>query len=487
MELHLLADPNNLCCSSFFYSTPATLFANVLNEKPCNIPKLRRFYVQSSKQGSNPVSSGLQKDPKKALSRILRTEAAIRGVENKANSRKYRQLWPKAVLEALDEAIKEIRWDAALKIFALLRKQLWYKPRCQTYTKLLMMLGKCRKPEEASLLFEVMLSEGIKPTIDVYTALVSAYAQSGLLHKAFHVVEDMKAVTNCKPDIYTYSILLNSCTKLRQFDLIEHILAEMSYLGIENNNVIYNTIIDGYGKAGMFEQMEYFLTNMIEIGNCHPDVFTLNSLVGVYGNSGQIEKMEKWYEEFLLMGIKPDIKTFNIMIRSYGKAGLYDKMKSVMDFMEKRFFSPTIVTYNTIIEVFGKAGEIEKMDRYFKKMKHLGVKPNSITYCSLVNAYSKAGYIEKVDSTMRQVENSDVVLDTPFFNCMISAYGRAGDLNKMGELFLAMRERKCEPDSITFASMIQAYNRQGMTEAAQKLENRMITTKDSLGTKLIRG
>ncbi|KAI9116364.1 hypothetical protein K1719_012531 [Acacia pycnantha] len=487
MELLLLVDPNHLCWSSFLYSMPATHSANVLNQKPCHTPKLRRFRVQSSKQSSDPGSLGLQKDTKKDLSRILRTEAAISGIENKVNSRKYKQLWPKAVLEALHEAINEIRWEAALKIFALLRKQLWYEPRCQTYTKLLMMLGKCRKPEEASLLFEVMLSEGLKPTVDVYTALVSAYAQSGFLHKAFGLVEDMKSVTNCKPDIYTYSILLNNCTKHSRFDLIERILAEMSYLGIEHNNVIYNTIIDGYGKAGMFEQMEYSLTNMLEIGNCQPDVFTLNSLVGAYGNSGQIEKMEKWYEEFQLMGIKPDIKTFNIMIRSYGKAGLYDKMESVMDFMEKRLFSPTIVTYNTIIEVFGKAGEIEKMDRYFKKIKHLGVKPNSITYCSLVNAYSKAGCMEKVDSIMRHVENSDVVLDTPFFNCIISAYGRAGDLNKMGEFFLSMRERKCEPDSITFACMMQAYNRHGMTEAAQKLENMMITAKDSFGSKLIRG
>lgn len=371
--------------------------------------------------------------------------------------------------------------SSLLQIFALLRKQLWYKPRCQTYTKLLMMLGKCRKPEEAGLLFEVMLSEGLKPTVDVYTALVSAYGQSGLLHKAFATVEDMKSVIDCKPDIYTYSILLSCCTKFHRFDLIKHILAEMSYLGIENNNVTYNSIIDGYGKAGMFELMENSLTNMIESGNCQPDIFTLNSLVGGYGNSGQIEKMEKWYEEFQLMGVKPDIKTFNILIRCYGKAGLYDKIKRVMGFMERRFFSPTIVTYNTIIEVFGKAGEIEKMDIYFKKMKHLGVKPNSITYCSLVNAYSKAGCIEEVDSILRQVENSDVVLDTPFFNCIIRAYGQNGDLNKMGELFTAMKERKCNPDSITVATMIQAYNTQGMTEAAQKLENMMITAKDSFG------
>ncbi|KAI4323435.1 hypothetical protein L6164_023041 [Bauhinia variegata] len=484
MELRLLDPKTTIGWSSCISSLPTTGSINVLNE-PSSSTKLPSFYVHSSKGGSKVVSAGLQKNPRKDLSRILRTEAAIMNVENKVNSKKHKQLWPKAVLEALEEAIKGGRWETALKIFALLRQQHWYKPRCQTYAKLLMMLGKCRQPDEASLLFEIMLSEGLKPTVDVYTSLVSAYGQSGLFDKAFSTIEDMKSVIKCSPDIYTYSILLNCCKKFRRFDLIEDILGDMSYLGIECNSVLYNTIIDGYGKARMFEQMENSLTNMIESGSCVPDIFTLNSILGAYGNSGQIENMEKWYDEFQLMGIKPDIKTFNIMIRSYGKAYMYEKMNSVISYMEKRFFSPTIVTHNTVIEVFGKAGEIEKMDKYFKKMKHLGVKPNSITYCSLVSAYSNAGRIEKVDSIIRHVENSDVVLDTPFFNCIINAYGQAGDLKKMGELFWAMKERECEPDKITFTIMIKIYNTHGMTEAAHKLENMMITAKDNLGIKLI--
>lgn len=359
--------------------------------------------------------------------------------------------------------------------------QHWYEPRCQTYTKLLMMLGKCKQPEQASLLFEIMLSDGLKPTIDVYTALVSGYGKSGLLDKAFATVDDMKSFADCKPDAYTYSILISCCTKFHRYDLIERVLDDMSYLRIGCSTVTYNTLIHGYGKAKMFELMEESLTNMIESGTCLPDVYTLNSFIGAYGNGGQIEKMEKWYDEFQLMRIRPDIKTFNILLKSYGKAGMYDKMGSVIEFMEKRFYSPTVVTFNIIIEVLGKAGNIERMDEYFKKMKHQGMKPNSITYCSLVSAYSKAGQMKKVDSIMRQVRNSDVELDTPFFNCIISAYGQVGDMERMCELFLSMKDNKCVPDNITFTTMIQAYNARGMTEAAQDLESKMITTKNYPG------
>ncbi|OMO69747.1 hypothetical protein CCACVL1_19301 [Corchorus capsularis] len=418
---------------SFSVSPSSTTCSTKFHPEPIHPSTSQKYFTLiSSKQRSQHGLTGLQKNSNYALSRIIRREAAIQGIGRKAKSKKQRnRLWPKAVLEALDEATKENSWESALEIFGLLRKQQWYDPRCQTYTKLIMMLGKCMQPEQASLLFETMLSEGLKPTIDVYTALVNAYGQSGLIDKAFSTVEDMKSVSDCKPDVYTYSVLIKACMKHAHFDRIGRILCEMSYLGIEYSTVTYNTIIDGYGKAEMFEEMESLLTDMIESGNCLPDIFTFNSIVGAYGNSGQIEKMEKWYDEFQLMRIRPDIKTFNILIKSFGNAGMYEKMESVMEFMEKRFFSPTVVTYNIVIEIYGKVGKIEKMEEYFKEMKNKGIKPNAITYCSLVSAYVKAGSIKKVDSILRQVENSDVVLDTPFFNCIINAYGQAGDLKRM--------------------------------------------------------
>ncbi|KAG9452658.1 hypothetical protein H6P81_005562 [Aristolochia fimbriata] len=434
------------------------------------------FFVRSAK-GSAETSKGLQRVSKKKLSHILISEAAVRNIQRKANATsKPSKLWPKAVLDALDESIQSNRWQSALKIFKLLRKQQWYVPKCQTYAKLLTMLGKSKQPEQAISLFRSMLSEGLTPTLDVYTSLVGAYGMSGLFDEAFHTIDEMKSVSECKPDIFTYTILINTCCKHHRFDLISKILNEMSYLGIECSAVTYNTIIDGYGKAGLFELMESSLSDMLESGQCLPDVFTLNSFIWAYGNSGVIEKMEKWYDEFQHMGVIPDVKTFNILIKSYGRVGMFDKLTSVLKFMKKRFFSPTIVTYNIIIEAYGKAGNIEMMDYFFQLMKHQGMKPNSITYSSLVSGYSKAGLLERITSIRRQIENSDVVMDTAFFNCLISAYGQAGQVETMEEVFTSMKECKCDPDTITFATMLHAYNSHGMVEASKELEFMMSGT-----------
>ena len=114
MEPHLL-DPTSLCWSSSIPLTYTTRSLKVLKEtKPTSNPPF--LFVRAGKRSSGSSQNGLQRQPKKDLSRILRTEAAISGIERKANSRKYSTLWPKAVLEALDEAIRENRYESALKV-----------------------------------------------------------------------------------------------------------------------------------------------------------------------------------------------------------------------------------------------------------------------------------------------------------------------------------------------------------------------------------
>ncbi|CAA7406629.1 unnamed protein product [Spirodela intermedia] len=432
----------------------------------------RLFFPRSLGEGEGRA---LWRESGKELSKILREEAAIGGVERKAiSSTSTHRLWPKAVLGALDDAVSNNQWESALQIFGLLRKQKWYNPKGRTFARLMMMLGRCGQPRHAGSLFQIMLSEGLRPTPDVYTALVGAYGRNAFWEEALALIDEMKSLPTCHPDVYTYTIFIDCLCKQRRFDLIPRALAEMKQLGISPNVVTHNIIIDGYGKAKMLEEMESSLSEMIACEGCLPDECTLNSILWAYGDCGLIQEMERSFDEFQHMGVEPDVTTFNILIRSYGRAGLQAKMCLVMDFMKKRFFSPTTVTFNSMIDSFGRAGNIEKMEETFRLMKFQGVKPNSVTYCSIVSGYSRAGLLVRIPLILRQTENSDVALDTPFFNCVINAYGEAGEVEIMEEMFLFMREKHCKPDSVTLATMIQAYRGAGMLQVAENLDTRLL-------------
>ncbi|XP_061353516.1 pentatricopeptide repeat-containing protein At5g48730, chloroplastic [Gastrolobium bilobum] len=414
---------------------------------------------------------------KKAVSVILRREAtkAIIDQRKKKGPTNSKKLLPRTVLEALHERITALRWESALKVFELLREQLWYRPYAGVYVKLIVMLGKCKQPEKAHELFDAMVDEGCVLNCESYTALLSAYSRSGLLDRAFSLLEEMESTPGCQPDVQTYSILIKSCLQVFAFDKVQSLLSDMAIRKIKPNTVTYNTLIDAYGKAKKFSEMESTLVEMLADRDCQPDVWTMNSTLRAFGNIGQIETMERCYDKFQTSGIQPNVQTFNILLDSYGKVEDYKKMSAVMEYMQKYHYSWTIVTYNVVIDAFGKAGDLKQMEYLFRLMRSERIKPSCVTLCSLVRAYARAGKPEKIGGVLRFVENSDVLLDTVFFNCLVDAYGRLECFAEMKRVLEMMQQKGCKPDIITYRTMIKAYSFKGMKSHAKELKELLAT------------
>ncbi|KAJ9697264.1 hypothetical protein PVL29_009174 [Vitis rotundifolia] len=483
-------------------SSPSPPLPPAFNRRPASAPETVRSKPSSSPSPTETTSAGrnrridvvkekereererreevaLKIASKKAISVILRREATKAVIEKKRGPNNSKKLLPRTVLEALHERITALRWESALKVFELLREQLWYRPNSGIYIKLIVMLGKCKQPEKAHALFLAMIDEGCVVNHEAYTALLSAYSRSGLFDKAFSLLEKMKNTPDCQPDVHTYSVLIKSCLQVVAFDKVQVLLSDMANQGIKPNTVTYNILIDAYGKAKRFAEMESTLLEMLREGKCEPDVWTMNSTLRAFGSSGQIETMEKCYEKFQSAGIEPNIKTFNILLDSYGKAEKYEKMSAVMEYMQKYHFSWTIVTYNVVIDAFGRAGDLKQMEYLFRLMRSERIKPSCVTLCSLVRAYGRAGKAEKIGGVLRFIENSDVMLDIVFFNCLVDAYGRLGCFAEMKGVLEMMERKGCKPDKITYRTMIKAYKIGGMTSCAKELQGLMRMTDET--------
>ncbi|MQL74516.1 hypothetical protein Taro_006878 [Colocasia esculenta] len=394
----------------------------------------------------------------------------LKNVKKKLDDREAAKAWACTVTEALAEKIQKKDWMGALEVFEMLREQPFYGPKEGTYMKLLILLGKSGQPKQAQKLFDTMVKEGCEPTSELYTALLAAYCRCNLLDDAFSILNKMKTLPLCQPDVFTYSTLLKPCVEVSRFDLVDSLFEDMSERMILPSTVTHNILLGGYGKAGMFDKMEKVLSGMLESESCRPDVWTMNIILSLFGNKGQVDMMEQWYEKFRSVGIDPETRTFNILIGAYGKKRMYDKMTAVLEYMRKLAFPWTTSTYNNVIEAFADVGDAKHMEYAFDQMRAERMKPDTKTICCLINGFSNAGLFHKVVSMIQLAEKLEIPMNTPFFNAVISACAKAGDLVEMERVFMRMKERHYSPDPATYSIMVEAYNKEGMTDKIYDLE-----------------
>ncbi|XP_042407913.1 pentatricopeptide repeat-containing protein At3g06430, chloroplastic-like [Zingiber officinale] len=437
------------------YSSSSTL---PRSSAPASSPPKKRHW----KEGEFPGAS--ESFPSR------RPRMPIKNIKKKMDDRAAAKAWVCTVTEALADRIQKRQWQEALKVFDMLKEQPFYSPKEGTYMKLLILLGKSGQAIRAHELFDDMTEEGCQPNPELYTALLAAYCRSNLLDEAFSILEKMKTLPLCQPDVYTYSTLLKACTEASRFDLVDSLYQDMSERMISPNTVTQNIVLSGYGKAGKFDEMEKVLSGMLESSTCKPDVWTMNIILSLFGNMSQVDAMEKWYERFRAYGIEPETRTFNILIGAYGKKRMYDKMTAVMEYMRKLEFPWTTSTYNNIIEAFAEVGDAKNMECAFNQMRAEGMKSDTKTFCCLLNGYSNAGQFHKVISTVQLAERLEVRRNSFFYNALISACAKADDLPEMERVFKHMKDGECTPDSITFGILVEAYRKEGMTDKIYDLE-----------------
>ncbi|RVW25751.1 Pentatricopeptide repeat-containing protein, chloroplastic [Vitis vinifera] len=223
----------------------------------------------------------------------------IKNIKKKLDRKNDAKAWANTVVEALSDLVLKKQWLQALEVFEMLREQPFYQPKEGTYMKLLVLLGKSGQPLRAHQLFDTMVEEGCEPTTELYTALLASYCQSNLIDEAFSILNQMKTLP----------------------------LGSLMFLHTVPCSRLVLTLLD-LNWLSKFDQMEKVLSGMLESTSSKPDVWTMNTILSLFGNKGQIEIMEKWYEKFRNFGIEPETRTFNILIGAYGKKRMYDKMSS---------------------------------------------------------------------------------------------------------------------------------------------------------------
>jgi len=175
--------------------------------------------------------------------------------------------------------------DQALDIF---RKMQQLGKHCNTilYTILIKGFGKSKDLDGALALFREMRAEGIAYNTIAYNCILDVCIKCGNTGVAEEIFTEMiKPGSKVEPDLITFSTLLKGYCQAGQLDKALQTAEAIKVSGMQCDELVYNTLIDGCVKANDLTAGIGLFAEMMRYG-MRPSVITHSIFVRLYERNG---------------------------------------------------------------------------------------------------------------------------------------------------------------------------------------------------------
>ncbi|KAH7433132.1 hypothetical protein KP509_07G055500 [Ceratopteris richardii] len=297
-----------------------------------------------------------------------------------------------------------------------------------TWTFLITSYAQLGHGQDAFLLFNQMLHEGVLPDEHIFTNVISACGCEldpiqGTQHHARVVgsgFDESIVVGNALVNLY------GKCGRLLD--------ARSTFDSMPRKNVItWTAIISAYVKLGkrddaftMFEQMQY--------EGIFPNRVTILTMMEACVSQDQAKFIHK---VALQSGLDADVVAATALVTMYGRCSSPDCALSTFRSMRER----TVVSWNATVAMCTENNLIKEALELFAEMLYNGIVPDSVSHINIVNALASRG--EPLESKsfhhLIMQEGCDSVGDVA--TALIHMYGRCSYMEDALCIFNRLQDR----------------------------------------------
>ncbi|KAF3790882.1 putative pentatricopeptide repeat-containing protein [Nymphaea thermarum] len=386
------------------------------------------------------------------------------------------------------------------------------------------MYAKCRKPDLAQKLFDIMPERNVVS----WTVLINGYLQQGRPCGSLSLFSDM-SIAGVRPNEFTFSLNLKACASLGlpTHGMQIHDLCVKT--GFEGYAVVSNALIDMYAKTGVlqdavkvFKKMptrNLISWNTMIAAYVHcgqeknsfsafremqkegeiPDEFTLSSLLKASGSLGSLERGLRIHASVITLGFSKSTILASALIDLYVKCRSLTEARSVFEASPQK----NVVSWTAMLVGYAQEARTMEAMELFSRLRRSEIQIDNFVISSLVGSFADFALVELGKQfhgyTIKNLSGSDVsvinsIVDMyikcgmipeaeQLFNempeksviswtAMITGYGKHGDGKKAIDLFTEMEAQGTKPDEVTFLAVLSACGHAGLLE-----EGRMYFTK----------
>lgn len=289
----------------------------------------------------------------------------------------------RVALEARDTSGAE-RWFGEAQINGLV-------PDLATFVLLLQTLGRTGSSDLVEIWFEKMMDAGVKPNMASVNAVLRAYAEKKDTSK-----------------------------------LVEWLAVAESSLGLVPEVETYNTIIEGYCKAGNIKGAEEMAQRMSTKG-LQPNARTYALLIGDGRSNRKLSTISLWSDRLRGSGLPIDGDTYTAVIGAWASVG---DDQSAEDWFASMFDSglPTAEALALVVDAMmlsGSGEALETAQEWVDQVRQLGVKLTPGVYAALASADVYRGDFEQVEARLQQMQVDGFEMNADALTALLLSYANA--------------------------------------------------------------
>jgi len=340
----------------------------------------------------------------------------------------------------------------------------------ETFAIIMRRYARAKKIEEAIYTFDTMEKFGVPPDLEAFNSLLSALCKCKKVRKAQEVFDLMKV--RFKPDLKTYSILLQGWGNEPNLTKARAIVNEMSDRGCEPDMVAYAVLMNALCKGGQLEEALALIDTMKSRGS-NPNTYIYSILIHSYGAVKGIDDAVGAFTDMEKSGCEPDTPTYNALIGAFCNVKKFNEAYRVLDEMVGKRISPNAKTYNVILHHLISLGEIEEACRVFRRMVKEHCDPDIDTYTMTIKMFCADNRVNMALKVWKHMGRKGFCPTMHTFSVLINGLCERDRMNEACAYFEEMIEKGIRPSAATYNRLRMGLMKLGREDILEDLSEKM--------------
>jgi len=165
-------------------------------------------------------------------------------------------------------------------------------------------------------LLDSMAKQDIQPNLITYGIVIKAYCQENRLTEALQVWESMLSTTNFRPDEIMYNTILDGCARKGLYERGMTLLDDMRASGIRPSNFTLSVLVKLASRANLMEKAFEICAEISEEYKFRLNVHVFNNLIQACVTHNQLQRAFDVLERMVCERVRPDARTYTLLTKA---------------------------------------------------------------------------------------------------------------------------------------------------------------------------